>query len=368
MAFDPDLRDGLIVEFLANAGWGDATRESLGQDASTRRYERLTRGAETAMLMDAPGLGLDANPPCAPDWSVEERLAQGWNAQSRLAASRVDAFAALSNYLVSAGYSAPKIIAMNADDGLAIIEDLGDDLYARVLESGGDETELYAAAGALLADLHNREAPSVVTSSAGDWPVLDFDRLALKVNADLFAAWMPLFEPNMRRDDAARQRVEAAVDDLIDELLKTKTSLVLRDYHAENLIWLPKRVGAARVGLLDFQDAVRGPRIWDWSMLLHDARRDVSEAAKAAATHAYLDASGGREEVFNRELAVAGALNTLRILGVFARLVKRDGRDKYLSCVPREWRHLADVLSHPVAADLAAAVDHIFPDWRERAR
>ncbi len=367
MAFDPDTRSAQIDDFLSRHGWGGATRVSLGQDASTRRYERLLgpNGAR-AMLMDAPGRGED--PPCHPDWDETRRLKEGWNASSRLAASRVEAFAPIAGFLASQGYSSPRVEAHESATGLAIIEDLGDDLFARILEAGSaDEIELYTAAGALLADLHRRPSPNQVEAGGDSWPILGFDRLALAVNADLFRDWMPRFEPDMDRSDAALARLTDAAGALIEQVLTFPTALTLRDYHAENLIWLPQRSGHARIGLLDFQDAVNGPSIWDHSMLLHDARRDVSPAARAAAVRSYLDATGGSEADFSHQLAVAGAINILRILGVFARLVARDGRPRYRTFMPRMWGHLAETMAHPAAADMAGALDSILPGWRSRA-
>jgi N-acetylmuramate 1-kinase len=135
----------------------------------------------------------------------------------------------------------------------------------------------------------------------------------------------------------------------------------LRDFHAENLVWLPDRHGIARVGLLDFQDAVKGFRAWDFSMLLHDARRDVSADAHEAAVRAYLDAIGASRDDFDEELAIQGAINALRILGIFSRLIGRDGKQRYRQFMPREARHLETVLSHPRLADLKHWIEQHAP-------
>ncbi|MEO0982979.1 MAG: phosphotransferase [Pseudomonadota bacterium] len=367
MAFDPDDRDTDIKRFLEAAGWGGAERCALNPDASTRRYERLTHpDGATAMLMDAPGRGED--PPCPPGASEDERRLLGWNAMSRLAASRVDAFVPIAAYLERRGYSPPRVLASDLDRGLAVLEDFGDRLFADLLARGeADEVELYSAAGELLADVHAEPSPAAVEGGGASWPLLDYDAMAFKVNVALFGEWMPRFEPGMRRDDALIARYEVAADALIEALLDAPKAFTLRDYHAENLLWLPERAGHARIGLLDFQDAVRGPRVWDISMLLHDARRDVSPAARAAMIRAYLEAAGGSEAELQAELAVAGAVNTLRILGLFVRLVARDKKDRYRTFIPREWGHLAETLSHPAAAEMAAVVDDMLPDWRRLA-
>jgi aminoglycoside/choline kinase family phosphotransferase len=133
------------------------------------------------------------------------------------------------------------------------------------------------------------------------------------------------------------------------------------------LLWLPEREGLQRVGLLDFQDAVRGWRAWDFSMLLHDARRDVSAAAAEAALRAYLDETDADEAEFRRELCVLGAINTMRILGIFSRLAARDGKQRYLSFMPREWGHLSRTLAHPALEDARAFVEDVARPYLEQA-
>ena len=145
-------------------------------------------------------------------------------------------------------------------------------------------------------------------------------------------------------------------------------ALILRDYHAENLVWLPDRTGAKRVGLLDFQDAVNGWGEWDFAMLLQDARREVTDAAREAAVTAYLDDTGGVRAEFDARLAVLGALNALRVAGVFARLVIRDGKDRYRSFQPRQLRLLARNLDHPALADMRAVMADVAPHILETDR
>src|SRR5262245_36164519 len=169
MATGGNLRESEIVEFLRNAGWGEAARTPLTADASTRRYERLRRKTETAMLMDAPPL---ESVPCPPGADEEERVKLGWNAISRLAASRVEAFTAVSSYLGMLGLSAPLIYDQDISRGLALLEDLGDDLFARVIERGGNEVELYAAAGETLAAAHRAKPPWTLPYRGGEWPIL----------------------------------------------------------------------------------------------------------------------------------------------------------------------------------------------------
>ena len=343
-----NLRASEIAEFLARAGWGEAARTPLNADASTRRYERLRRRMETAMLMDAPPL---ESPPCPPGADEEERLRLGWNATSRLAASRVEAFAAVAGHLKQLGLSAPTVLEQDIPHGLAILEDLGDDLFARVIERGVDEAPLYQAAGDALAAAHRAPAPFTLPYRGGEWPVLSFDHLALSANVDLFVEWMPKRDLEVRINEQTRLRWERVRENLIAKSEDFPRTLMLRDTHAENLIWLPQREGVARVGLLDFQDAVLGWGEWDMSMLLHDARRDVSPAARTAAIRAWLDGTGTRRADFDERLAVLGAMNIMRIMGIFARLVVRDNKPRYDQFQPRLRGLLNETLSHPSLAE-----------------
>jgi aminoglycoside/choline kinase family phosphotransferase len=356
---DNNLRESERVEFLAQHGWSTAQRTALAADASTRRYERLFRKlGETAMLMDAPR---QESAPCPPDASEEQRIALGWNATSRLAASRVEAFIAIANHLTALGLSAPVVREADIPRGLAILEDLGDDLFARVIERSGGEVALYAAAGDVLAAVHRAPAPSQLSYPGGEWPILEFDHLAVSVNLDLFIEWMPKRDLDVRISEAARLRWERLRENMIARAEDFPRALMLRDTHAENLLWLPQRDGVARVGLLDFQDAVLGWGEWDMSMLLHDARRDVSHAAKEAAIRAYLDGTGGDRAMFDERLALLGAMNIMRIMGIFARLVTRDNKPRYDQFQPRLRGLLNGVLSHPALAEAKGFVESTAP-------
>lgn len=358
-------RSDALVRLLEETGFAAAERRPLAGDASTRRYERLVLPGRSAMLMDAPP-SQESNP-CPPGATPTERRTLGWNATARLAASRVEAFVAVAAHLRSLGLAAPEIHGADLAAGYAVIEDLGDDLYARVIPGGVSEQLLYEEAARVLAHVHAAPMPLKLEGPAGaSWPVLEYDALALEVNADLFVEWLPR-AAQVRIDDAARARWEKVRDSLIVKALGCPRAFTIRDYHAENLLWLPQRQGLQRVGLLDFQDAVRGWRAWDFAMLLHDARRDVSPAAHAAAIRAYLEASGAGAAEFERELAVLGAINAMRILGVFSRLAGRDGKTRYLSFMPREWGHLARTLEHPALAEARAFVREVARPYLEAA-
>ena len=361
-------REELRLSFLQANGWDDAERKPLAGDASTRRYERLCRnsGSETLMFMDAP---LQAEGiPCPVGADEAKRNELGWNAQSRLAASRVEAFVAIAKHLTNIGLSAPKILAFDLEHGFALLEDFGDAIFARVIERGEDEPRLYAAAAKALAIVHQIPVPPSLPAGDVEWPILEFDRLALSINADLFVDWMPTFDERIQISKEDRKNWENAKQGLIEEALSFPRAMIMRDYHAENLIWLPERAGPKKVGLLDFQDAVLGWGEWDFAMLLQDARRNVTSTAKEAAILSYLEETGGSREEFDKRLAVLGALNALRVAGVFGRLVKRDNKPKYNTFQPRQLELLAQNLHHPALADMHRVFQSIAPHILELAR
>jgi len=352
-------RETLKAAFLARAGFGDARREPLGGDASTRAYERLHRGDASFIFMDQPPSAETA--PCPPDATPEERAALGYNALARLAAGRVDAFVACAGWLRAQGLSAPKVLAADAGAGLAVLEDLGDDLYARLIESGTDETPLYDAAMDGLLAIHAAPTPGVLDFDGSTWPLLTYDDLALKTAHDIFVEWQPKFRA-LTFDAAALAEWEGLWAPIRARGEAGATVFCHRDYHAENLIWLPDRDGAARVGLLDFQDAVVAHPAWDLSMLLHDARRTVSPEREAASLERYL---AGRADLdrtaFLADYHALGALNIVRILGIFARLITRDGKPRYADFIPRLWTYLDVCFANPALAGLKAWFDAHVP-------
>lgn len=340
-------REALRLAFLKAAGLSEAARDPLPGDASTRRYERLTAAdGRSLMLMDQAASA--ESPPADPAWTPEQRLASGWNATARLSAGRIEAFAAVAAHLKSLGLSAPEIIAVDAAAGLAVLEDFGDALFARVIEDGEAEEPLYLAAIEALATLHAVEPPAQLSGAAGDWPLLVYDETALQGGADLFVEWMPRLDPALTFDDAAIAAWRAAWAPVVERGAAGATVMAHRDYHAENLIRLPGRTGAAMVGMIDFQDAVRAHPSWDLHSLLQDARRDVPPALEAKALDHYFSLRPQIDRAeFLRDYAGLAALNEARILGVFARLITRDGKPRYRAFMPRMWAHLNANLKSP---------------------
>jgi aminoglycoside/choline kinase family phosphotransferase len=356
----PD-REQQRVAFLADAGLGGAVRVPLAGDASTRRYERLTTPSGVSlMLMDQ--VAAAESPPADPSWQPERRKAEGWNATARLSAGRIEAFAAVAAHLRSLGLAAPEIIAVDAPAGLAVLEDFGDDLFARVIGAGADAVPLYLAAVEALAVIHGAATPDVLPGPAGDWPLQTYDATALQGGADLFIEWLPGLIPALAFDDEAVAGWEAAWAPIVASGEAGATVMAHRDYHAENLIRLTGRSGPAMVGMIDFQDAVRAHPSWDLHSLLQDARRDVSPALEAVALdHYFARRPGVDRAAFMQDYAALAALNEARILGIFARLIARDGKPRYAQFMPRMWAHLNANLKQPGLEGVAAWFDRHLP-------
>ena len=364
-AAPPDLsgRPEAREAFLQGHGLAGAAREPLAGDASTRAYTRLhpAGGGAPLILMDAPPAA--ESRPAPADATPDQRIALGYNAVTRLAGGRVDAWAAVAAFLRGRGLSAPAVTALDADRGFAVLEDLGADLFRDRLDAGADAMEVYGQAVDLLAELHAEPPPAALPiPGGGTWALPTYDALALQMGVDLWLQWWPRLTgvalpaealaewPGLWAPILARGEAGASV-------------FTHRDYHAENLLWLPDRVGAARVGLLDFQDALRGHPAWDLVSLLQDARRDVALEVEAAMLARYLAARPQIEaEAFRADYAALGALNALRILGpIFARQITAFGRDKYRAFLPRMWRQLERDLAHPDLAGLKGWLDRHVP-------
>ncbi|WP_111557945.1 tRNA (adenosine(37)-N6)-threonylcarbamoyltransferase complex ATPase subunit type 1 TsaE [Paracoccus sediminilitoris] len=320
---DPDLRridldfDGAdrmaaCAVFVAQAGWADARVLPLAGDASARRYFRLEGPQGRAILMDDP-------------------------------AGAMPAFLTMTDWLTGHGFGAPAIIAQDQASGLALVQDLGDDLVARVLECDpGMAPLIYDRVTDLLVDLHRQPVPGFV-------PALDGAALADQVG--LFADWYP--QAAGVTDGTAGAGIAPLIARLHDALAVLPPVLALRDFHAENLIWR----GASPLGLIDYQDAVAAHPAYDLVSALQDARRDVDPALETRAIDRYLAATGVDADAFRAAYALLGAQRNLRIMGIFTRLCLRDGKPRYLDFMPRVWGYVQRNLAHPALTELAAQVN-----------
>ncbi|MEY4982276.1 MAG: hypothetical protein RIR62_542 [Pseudomonadota bacterium] len=316
-------RLALSQAFLSRAGWGGATRCFLAGDASDRSYDRLTQGDRTAVLMDAPpGKGDDTQ-----------------------------TFAAIARHLTSLGLSPPAILAEDHTNGFLLLEDLGDGLFARLIPADPSlETDLYAAATDVLIQVQSHHAPAGLPDlSAQDW-----------AEAASFALSWYTFAITGKSPDPAMFVTTLA--DLMRRYADGPRTMILRDYHAENLLWLPQRSGTARVGLLDFQLAQMGQPGYDLVSLLQDARRDVAPETEAAMISRFCAAKGIDPAAFAPAYATLGAQRALRILGIFARLCLKSGKPGYVTLIPRVWGQLHRNLAHPALAPLATLCRDLLPE------
>lgn len=357
-------RDRLINEFLKSAGWHEAERRALAADASARSYERISHGGRKAVLMNAPS---EPN-------EVRSGKPSGYSAVAHLAVDCVP-FVSVAKTLRAWGYSAPEIIAEDTQAGLILLEDLGDQLFARLLSSGQttvSEDVLYSAAVDLLDDLHTRKVPAALSApDGGSYEIARYDQPALSIEVELVVDWfLPAFAGHRVDDETRRTYTQAWKNVLkkLNEVTSGSTSdvLVLRDYHAENLIWLPEREGHAKLGLLDFQDALTGSPAYDLVSLLQDARRDVSPDLEKSMLERYISAAklsrpDFDEETFRLSYALLGAQRNAKIVGIFMRLWQRDGKPVYLNHLPRVWRYLTADLKHPALEELRDWFDQMIP-------
>ena len=343
-------RMAAIGQFIAEAGFAEAKRVRLKGDASTRAYERLTLPQRRVVLMNAPR---------RPD-GPPVRNGLPYSALVHLAED-VKPFVALARGLRERGFSAPEIHAADIDAGLLILEDFGDDPVV-----AGDPPlpieDRYTAAVDVLVALHQEALPDVLPVAPRiEHRLARYDVDALMIEADLLLDW---YLPH--RGTAPSPEVRAEFAELWRKALQitllAAPTWVLRDYHSPNLMWLPRRDGNARVGLLDFQDAVTGPAAYDVVSLLQDARVDVPESIEVGLIGRYVKARRARDRTFDLNTffelyAVMGAQRATKVLGIFSRLDKRDGKPQYLRHQPRVWRNLRRSLSHPALRSLKAWYD-----------
>lgn len=350
------MRETAMNDFLRQAGWGNTAQESLPGDASTRRYVRVRDGGRTALLMDQPQ---DAEAPAAPaNASAEERRALGYNAVARLAGADCERFIAAAEFLRAQGLSAPEIYAADPAKGFVLIEDFGDTLYADVLSRGENEHALYASAIDALAKLHEADAPSSLPRGKA---LHAYDETALLAETDLMAEWFLPLALGRKPHSGEAEEHRGLWRNVLQKVANVPPVFVHRDYHAQNLLWLPGREGSARVGLIDFQDAVAGTKSYDLISLLEDARRDVSPELAESMTRRYISATGANDEAHRAEMAVMAAQRNAKIAGIFARLYLRDSKPRYLSYLPRVWNYLNRDLAHPALAPVRAWYDKTIP-------
>lgn len=297
--------------WLAARGYGNWTKQPLAGDASNRRYDRLTYGPDSLILMS------DAD------------------------AQTMARFLSLTEHLRAGGLCAPQTITADVPSGFALIEDLGrETLRTHLDHRPGEEADIYAAVPDLLAAIARLPVPQGLDH-------LDAARGAAMIEP------LQTYAPG-----ADLSPLKKALHRALEPFDATPTVLCLRDFHAENLIWRPGRSGNDRFGLLDYQDAVAGHLAYDLASLLSDCRRDVSAPAAEATLARMAQLTGQEDDDLRAAVAAWSVQRNLRILGIFARLAA-TGKRTYLTLMPRVWGHLQRDLSHPALAEVRAAAQTI---------
>jgi N-acetylmuramate 1-kinase len=344
-AFIPRLvRARGVATILTDSGWSGAKRVFMQGDASVRAYERLISPAgETAILMISPP---------RPDGPIL-RYGKPYAAIAKLS-DDIRAFIAMDMALCAQGFSAPRLYAHSIADGLAVLEDLGDSFIA---DAYGPIAERYGVAVDVLAELHGRDLPVELPVDGETYMLRLYDADAMLAEVELALEW---YAPHVAKTlvaSGARAQFLNLWREALAPILAAPTTWTLRDYHSPNLLWLAERKGLQRIGLIDFQDCLLGPPAYDVAALLQDARVDVDDALELKLMAQYtlrrLDADPSFDiNAFAASYAVMGAQRATKILGLFARLDKRDGKPQYLGHLPRIERALAKSLAHPLLSPI----------------
>jgi N-acetylmuramate 1-kinase len=313
----PDRSDAMDA-FLARVGWDGASRSMLAGDASFRRYERVVFNGTVAVLMDAP-----------PPWED------------------VRPFIAVTELLEGCGVTVPRIIARDEAEGFLLLEDLGDQLFTRLLRQNPKrEHVLYIAATEALIAIHSA---SQAQSSVLSQKIKPYDTSVYLREAALFADWFLPQMHGLKKATMLREEYLAIWRDILANANLKQSCLVHRDYHADNLFWLEGRASSDAVGMIDYQDALWGDPAYDLASLLEE----------------FATAIGEPSHDFAARFAVISAQRNAKIIGIFSRLCIRDHKPHYLDYLPRVWAHFTQDLKHPMLAPMRTFIDAQVPDaWR----
>lgn len=335
-----------IRQFLTQHGLGEAHRAWFQGDASTRSFERISIANRPDMiLMDHPE---------KPDLSPVVN-GRSYRQTARITWT-VTPFVAVARALKARGFAAPKILAEDLDAGILLMENLGD---GKLVDTAGVPiAERYSAAIELLAKLHDTRIPCDIPIGNGKtYSLAPYDRDALLIEARLMIEWYVPYRLGRMATPAESQEFDLLWDELIAVLDKSETGLILRDYHSPNIIWRDDRTGVDRLGLVDIQDALYGPLSYDVSSLAQDARVTIAAELEAQLITAYCDARHSHgafdEAAFRQAYAITALQRATKILGIFVRLDKRDGKPDYLKHLPRIEAYVKRALSHPKLAKLS---------------
>ncbi|MEM6602410.1 MAG: phosphotransferase [Pseudomonadota bacterium] len=335
--FEDDYdRDAEREKFLKNAGYAHHDIARLKGDASKRIFSRLTKSGKSFILVDA----------------------------SPLLGEEPAAYAALTMYLLKNGLKCPQILAEDVYQGFFIVEDFGDNLFSQLLKNADKSTEeeLYKAAIDVLVALQKSPIEDVVSYEDFSHKLQLFNIDRLIAEARLFTDW---YIPELTRRPvsyAARDEFTAIFRGLLLPVVNEQKVVVLRDYHADNLMWFPDQKDIERVGLLDYQDAVIGNPAYDVVSLLQDARRPIASSLQKKMIDYYLSQSDLlSKEDFMRCYNILGAQRNIKILGIFMRLFVVDKKSDYLAFLPTVWGYLEEDLAQPELKPLKDWFDRWLP-------
>ncbi len=324
-----ESREKLKEEFLRLHGWADAERFPLQPDASFRSYTRLGKGGKSCMLMDAPP-----------------------------SHENIEAYLAITRHLQALGLRAPAILAEDVVAGFALIEDFGDHTFTRLLRAGEAELPLYLLAADVLACLHGQATASHIQVPA-------YDMAALMREVTLFTEW---FVPAARGEAVTVEEAEAytsAWQRALKDVAEARQTLVLRDYHVDNLMIVGGE-GVSRCGLLDYQDALIGAEAYDLVSLVEDARRDISLEVREAVIDHYCAARPHVDrQALERDMLLLGAQRHAKVAGIFTRLSRRDGKDVYLGHIPRVLALMNRCLQAPELSEVRTVIETMVPDYQQ---
>ncbi|MEZ5853883.1 MAG: tRNA (adenosine(37)-N6)-threonylcarbamoyltransferase complex ATPase subunit type 1 TsaE [Hyphomicrobiaceae bacterium] len=358
--FGPKLERLAAIHGFLQTAPGSTKVQSIAYlqgDASQRTYARIATGTGSFILMDSPRM---ADGPPVRDGLPYSRIAH--------LAEDVRPFVAIAAALEASGLSVPHVYSADLEQGLLLLEDLGDQTFHRALRDGVAQAHLWPAAVDVLVALRSQPIPHHLPLHDGIQHALPrFDRAALEIELALLLDW---YWPEVKGgppSDSVRRTFLDLWTPALDFLMAVPAGIFLRDFHSPNLFWLPDRPGIRNVGVIDFQDALAGPWALDLVSLLQDARVDVPEHLEAGELERYIGLIAAREagfdaERFRKTYAIFGAQRNTRLIGLWVRLLRRDAKPGYLQHMARTWHYLARNLRHPELAALKAWYDEHFPE------
>ena len=349
-----------LSDFVDETSFAGAKTEYLQGDASARSYARLILPDRTAILMNSPR---QPDGPPIRDGKPYSELVH--------LAEDVTPFVAVADALRTRGLSAPVIHAFDLDQGFIVLEDFGSQVFGAEVARGVKQDGLWGGAVDVLSALATKPPTDTLPIEGhAPYPLPSFDADAMLMEASLIIDWLWPALHSQETPEALREEFSALWRPLLEQAAHADLGWVLRDYHSPNLMWLPEQTGVKQVGLLDFQDALKGPLAYDLVSLLQDARLDVPEALEREQLDRYCAARSTQSEAFSSDYfrtlyATLGAQRNSKILGIFARLAKRDGKSGYLAHIPRVARYLERDLAHPSLNELRRFYEREFPTANE---